>query len=86
MIVPIPRGYAEAFEPKITPLSENQQEFDEFHEWQKSRDQFLEGLAERRPEAVDRKWEKDYFKGQTKEGGYFTGHQTKLEIKPFARE
>ena len=86
MVVPVPRGFAEDLEPRIAPLSSNDSLQKEYLAWQNSRSDFLQGLQSRREDVVKRKWEKHYFKGQTRSGEAFTDHQTKLELKPFSRQ
>ena len=82
MIVPIPRGFAEGFAPRLEPLAGNPELHAKYKEWEASRSGFLKGLQTNDPDAVKQGWQKDYFKGQTGEGT-FAGHQTRLRIREF---
>ena len=84
MIVPIPRGLAESFQPRRMPLSHNAQLLAKYHAWQLSRGAFLDALIKQRPDAVRRGWQRDYFLGLPSDGKRFDEHQTRLELKEFA--
>jgi hypothetical protein len=83
MIVPVPRGLIETFVPRTTPMSEDKELEEKYRVWEASRKGFIEGLSRQDPEAVQRGWQKDYFQGKQPDGGVFTGHQTRLNVKPF---
>jgi hypothetical protein len=82
MIVPIPRGYAEGFAPRVELMSNHPEVLAKYKAWEASRSGFLQGLKTNDPAAVKQGWQKDYFKGETGEGT-FDGHQTRLHIKEF---
>jgi Family of unknown function (DUF6065) len=84
-LVPYPRGYAESFEPRVELLKSNPELYQRYREWEASRAGFLKGLKTNDPAAVQQGWQKDYFKGQTAEGGTFDGHQTKVKVREFVR-
>ena len=86
MLVPVPRGLAEAFLPRITQLSADAELHAKYQAWEASRRGFLEGLRSLDPDTVKRGWQKEYFQGKTAEGGTFDGHQTRLDVRPFTRE
>lgn len=86
MIVPVPRGFVESFTPRMAALSSCQEIQQEYEAWTADRSQFLVALKDRQPEATERKWQKDYFKGQTLAGETFEGHQTHLNVRTFTRE
>ncbi|MCU0702852.1 MAG: DUF6065 family protein [Fimbriiglobus sp.] len=83
MLVPVPRGFAEGFAPRIELLATNPELHEKYKAWEASRSGFLQGLKTNDPEAVKQGWQKDYFQGKTAEGGTFTGHQTRLHIREF---
>jgi hypothetical protein len=83
MLVPVPRGFAEGFAPRIELLKGNKELHDKYKAWEASRSMFLKGLLSNDPEAVKQGWQKDYFQGKTGEGGTFDGHQTRLHIREF---
>ena len=86
MLVPVPRGLAEGFLPKIAPLASDPELHAKYQAWEASRRGFLTGLKSLDPETVKRGWQKDYFQGKTAEGGTFEGHQTRLDVRPFTRD
>ena len=83
MLVPIPRGFAEGFAPRIELLKTNPELHEKYKAWEASRSGFLQGLKTNDPDAVKQGWQKDYFQGKTADGGAFDGHQTRLGVKPF---
>jgi hypothetical protein len=86
MVVPVPRGLAESIEPRQKRLADNPQLSEQFHAWSRSRSQFLEALDNGDAAAVTRGWEKDYMKGKSPDGKTFDGHQTRVHLRPFARD
>lgn len=86
MLVPVPRGLAEAFLPQLKPLASDPELLAKYQAWEASRRGFLDGLRTLDPETLKRGWQKDYFQGKTAEGGTFDGHQTRLNVRPFERE
>lgn len=85
MLVPVPRGLAEALEPRYAPLSGEPELERDFREWERSRAAFNAALAQERPEAVQRGWQRDYMKGLTPRGGRVSEHQTRLALREFQR-
>jgi hypothetical protein len=85
MLVPVTRGLAESLEPTLAPLRSEPALADEYEQWQQSRQEFNQGLAERKPEAVKRGWQRDYVKGVTPRGVRANEHQTRLQLREFAR-
>jgi len=83
MLVPILRGFAEGFAPRIELLKTNPELNEKYRAWEASRSGFLQGLKTNDPGAVKQGWQKDYFQGKTAEGGTFDGHQTRLHIREF---
>lgn len=84
MLVPIPRGLAESFEPRFESLESNPTLSDEYNRWQSDRAGFLKDIEARKPEAVQAGWQKDYFQGRNTTGEKFEEHQTKLTLRPFS--
>ncbi len=85
MVVPVPRGLTESFDPVISLLAADPELLEKYRVWEASRRGFLDGLKTLDPEVVKRGWQKDYFQGKKQDGGTFTGHQTRLNVKPFTR-
>lgn len=83
MLVPVPRGLAEAVAPRITPLTANPELEKQYQTWEAGRRGFLQGLKSLDPDTVKRGWQKDYFQGKTPEGDAVEGHQTRLRIRDF---
>lgn len=83
MVVPVPRGLVESLAPQAVPVASDPGLDAKYKEWEASRRGFIEGLQKLDPDAVQRGWQKDYFQGKQPEGGVFTGHQTRLTVKPF---
>ena len=86
MLVPVPRGLLEELQPLYAPLQDNPELEHEYREWERSRMTFNAALGTERPEAVQRGWQRDYTKGQTVGGQQAAEHQTRLQLRPFARE
>ncbi|HEY2909899.1 MAG TPA: DUF6065 family protein [Gemmataceae bacterium] len=83
MLVPVPRGLAEALVPKRLPIAGDPELNEKYTAWQQSRSGFLSGLASLDPDAVKQGWQKDYFQGKNPDGSEFDGHQTRLAIREF---
>lgn len=85
MIVPVPRGLAESLDPVRVPLANNAELHGAYRSWLKSRDSFMEGLAQNDPETVRRGWQRDYHHGVAPSGARAPEHQTRLALKEFTR-
>ena len=83
MLVPVPRGLAEGFLPRIERIEANPALHGEYQRWEAGRRGFLQGLKELDPGAVKQGWQKDYFKGKTPDGRDIEEHQTRLRIREF---
>jgi len=86
MIIPVTRGLAEELEPIQTPITADPELMAAYRKWMEGRNEFLYGLANRAPDAVERGWQKDYFQGRTPRGETFAEHQTRIRLKDFVRE
>ncbi len=84
MIVPQRRGELEAFSPQTLALEANPELQFEHEQWSKGRDKFLKDLDTPDSEAVKMGWQKDYFKGKTREGAVKPEHQRRLQLKSFS--
>jgi Family of unknown function (DUF6065) len=82
MIVPIQRGLAESFDPRIAAIGSNPTLQSENKTWNIRRKEFLQALVQS-PADMKTDWEKDYFQGRTPSGDYFEGHQTQVRLKEF---
>jgi Family of unknown function (DUF6065) len=71
LFFPIRRGVLETFRCEFRMLGADREIDDNFREWCASRDQFLSGLEEGKPEVVAQGWQRDYM-------------QSAKEKKPFA--
>jgi hypothetical protein len=85
MLVPVPRGLAEALEPQLDRLEHHPELAKLYATWTKERDAFIQALRQREPEAVARGWQRDYLKGLLPDGTRATEHQTRINLKEFAR-
>jgi hypothetical protein len=80
MVVPTPRGLAEALEPRQQPIAAAPEEEDAHRQWQASRLAHNEGLLTRGSLAWQRKWERHYFRGVCVDGTPAPAHQTRLRL------
>jgi hypothetical protein len=83
MVVPIPRGLAEGLDPIRMPLRKQPALHQEFLEWHRSRHAFNRAIQGGDPEATQRGWTKDYFKGAMATGSRAYEHQTRLHLREF---
>jgi hypothetical protein len=83
MIVPLPRGLAESFDPIRLPLSSDRGLERRFRRWEASRNRFNDALAHDEAEAVAQGWQRDYTLGRGGAAGPIAGHQTKLHLRAF---
>jgi hypothetical protein len=81
---PIAREILAMTEPEFRRLSENSELNAEFQAWQKSRGGFIEELAVEGSKAREKRWQRDYFRGQTVSGAAGPrDHRTKQRVPPF---
>jgi hypothetical protein len=85
MVVPFPRGLLESLDPVLAPLTTFPELAREHEAWRQSRADFNRALHERAPEAVQRRWQRDYVKGLTPSGERAAEHQTRMQLRPFRR-
>ncbi len=83
MVVPQRRGDLESLQTEIRDLSSRPELETSLSEWAQSRAKFLTGLKTGEKDAVDRRWQKDYFQGRTPGAHGGGDHQTVLHLKPF---
>ena len=79
-IFPVRRGQLEAFEPKVRPLSENEELQHAHNAWKAERGQFLRDLQQENSAARDEGWQRSYFRGS---GSHVPN--TRLRLKEFER-
>ena len=85
MIFPVERGLVERVEPEFQQIDANPELKKAYTAWSESRAGFIQGLKVPGSEALDQKWQKDYFQGSKKFAESPPDHKTKLRPKPFAR-
>ncbi|MGE0704819.1 MAG: DUF6065 family protein [Vicinamibacterales bacterium] len=83
MLVPQRRGELEGFQTDIRDLSSNPELHTAHRQWADSRSKFLTGLKTGDRDAVDKRWQKDYFQGRTPGAQGGREHQTVLHLQPF---
>jgi hypothetical protein len=84
MFFPIQHSLIETVDPELRPLASNRQLQNEYLGWSSSRKAFLEEVRIEGSDANRKGWEKDYFRGLTKNGlSRADNHRTKLGLKPF---
>ena len=83
MIYPVKRGMIEAVHPEIRPVESEPDIHDAFAAWSESRRGFNRDLRVPGSEARDKKWQKDYFRGDTPFAEGPADHRTKLRPRPF---
>jgi hypothetical protein len=84
MIYPIRRGLVDEVEPEIRPIDSDVEIQNAFTAWSRSRRGFIQALHVPGSEANAQKWQKDYFRGDTRFAEGPADHRTKLRPKPFA--
>jgi hypothetical protein len=84
MIYPVRRGLIDDVEPEIRPIESDADINAAFTAWGESRRGFNKELRVPGSEARTRKWQKDYFRGDSPFADGPPDHRTKLRPKPFA--
>src|SRR5438132_1306676 len=77
LFFPIRRGVLEMFRGEFRMLEADRKFENKFREWSASRDRFLSGLEEGKPEVVAQGWQRDYMQ---------TAKEKKPLAHPFANE
>jgi len=90
---PIPRGYAESFQPRLRSFESNPDIKKNYVHGEQRRIDFQKKLSIQQQESTiipgtdqGRAWQRHYFEGRTPDGGKAKEHQTKLHIQPFIIE
>ena len=83
MLVPVQRGLAEELEPRTSGLENSPSLADHYLKWRTGRDDFLEALKRREPDATQRGWQRDYMKGLLPNGEHVPEHQTRINLREF---
>lgn len=79
-IFPYPRNYIEGFNPVIRNIADDPELFTKYSEYEKSRKEYNATLA-----TNGAKGQRDYLRGNDKEGNKFSDHQTIISGKPFTK-
>lgn len=83
-LFPVQRGVLERMRPRLLPLEDNPQLFEQFKAWSRSRDAFQEQVRRNPPKSAADRWQKRYFHGiDMQDQQPADDHQTKLRLQPF---
>jgi hypothetical protein len=86
-VMPVQRGVLETLEPEIKRIESDEKLNEEHRLWNKSRQKFTQDLLEEKPYAVDKKWQKDYYRGRYPDGSDGPkDHIIKLRLKEFKKK
>ena len=83
MIYPVTRGIVESVEPEFRSLEEDPETRQSYLDWSARRKAFNAALAQEDSEASQEQWQKEYFRGYSKQSGAAPEHRTKIRAKPF---
>jgi hypothetical protein len=83
MIYPIARGVIESVEPEFRSLEQDPKIRQSYLDWSARRLAFNADLAQESSKAAQEKWQKEYFRGFSIQGGSAPEHRTKIRAKPF---
>lgn len=83
MIYPIPRGMLESAEPEFRVLDKEPEIAATYRGWAEGRREFNRDLKVEGSMSQKAKWQKDYFRGDSRYANSPDGHRTKLRAKPF---
>jgi hypothetical protein len=86
MVTPNKRGEAEQVTPVFGLLTDHPGLFRRFSRWTRSRRTFLSDLSSGAEDAVQRGWQRDYFRGQEVGGQEAREHQMRLRLRRFQDE
>lgn len=86
-IFPIKRNNLEKFDPIIKSINDEPELLAEYKFWQEDRNNFNKELRDKVPAAVEKAWQKTYFRGRTPLGktASDSAHQTKVRLRDFVR-
>lgn len=68
MIMPVRHADIDAIEPVVRSIKDDAELEAQSLAWRTSRKEFIDGLAQRRPDIVQQSWQRHYFKGQQADG------------------
>ncbi len=81
---PVRRDLFDRATPEIKSLHTDPKALKQFEIWRQSRSEFTGKLQQNDAEAVDEKWQKDYYRGLMPDGSKGPAdHKTKVRVKPF---
>lgn len=83
-LFPVRRDLFDRVTPEIRALQTDPKTAEQMETWRQSRGDFAARLKNNDPEAVEEKWQKDYYRGLMPDGRKGPAdHKTKLRVKPF---
>lgn len=77
-LLPVRVADLERFSPEVQRIDANPELLEQYKAWSASRGAFNDN-----PERKAGDWQKDYFRGETAEGGKAREHRSRLKIRPF---
>jgi hypothetical protein len=83
MVVPVRCDTLESFEPLIDDLA-GTPDYAKYQKWSADRSRFLSELGQPESESAKQGWQKDYFRGQSRDGERARVHRTKLRLQDFS--
>ena len=83
MIFPVQRGLVESVEPEFRSFDADPELKAAYDAWAASRANFIDDLHVEGSEARKKKWQKEYFRGESASGDKPKDHRTKLRVRPF---
>ena len=78
--VPISRGLAASLQPVLAPIADKPDLEKQYLTLKNSRLETLEQIKHE-PGIAPKTWQRDYYKGQTRNGKKFPDHETGLDLK-----
>src|SRR5262249_30440098 len=85
MLFPIKRDLIEQVEPEFRDMEAEPEVYRAYKAWAESRAMFNAELNKPGSEAQAQKWQKDYFRGDTRFGAPPDDHRTRLRLKEFGK-
>jgi Family of unknown function (DUF6065) len=82
MVVPIRCDTLETFQPQLDDLVRTP-DYQKYLRWSADRSKFLSELGEPESESAKLGWQKDYFRGQSRDGARAPVHRTKIHLNEF---
>ena len=83
MVVPVRCETLETFEPLVDDLA-GTPDYVKYQKWSADRSRFLAELSQPESDSAKQGWQKDYFRGQSRDGERARVHRTKLRLQDFS--